>query len=326
MKMSKFSFIAVCLFILIALFTFGAARSDAKDLTFGYVAGIMDPFMIKIQDGARDKAKELGGVEIISQIPGTWSVDVQAPMWRAMAARGVDLVFGCPVDKKALIPVLKDVHQRGIPVFTTDTYIGDGDYTTGPESFVLGAINTDNIAGGEQAGHALAKLIGEQGKVYLQEFHVGVSTSDERSEGFIKAIKQYPKIELVGRNSCDDDQDKAQAQTLATLKAHPDIVGIYGNNIFACVGATSAVKSKGLVGAIKVVGFDVTPEIASMLKKGWMQAAVAQKPYLIGQTAVEWGVKYLRDGATPPKSIKTGTVLFTTENVSNPEMDQWIYK
>jgi len=63
-----------------------------------------------------------------------------------------------------------------------------------------------------------------------------------------------------------------------------------------------------------------------MIRKGWVDATVAQQPYKIGQTAVEWGVKYLREGITPPKSINIGSVLFTKENVDDPEMEKYIYK
>jgi ribose transport system substrate-binding protein len=295
-------------------------------LIFGYVAAVQDPFMVIIRNGAMDKAEELGNVEIISQIPGVWNVDVQSSMWKAMVSRKVNLIFGCPVDKIALIPVLRDVYERGVPVITTDTYIGDGDYTSGPDNFPLAAIQTDNIAAGEQAGHMLAELLDGKGKVYLQEFHVGVSTSDERSLGFVKAIEQYPEIKLIARNSCDDDQDLAQTQTSAIIKAHPDIAGIFGNNLFASVGAATAIKNAALSGAVKIVGFDAPPEIIEMIKKGWMDAAVAQQPYKIGQAAVEWGVKYLREGIIPPKSIHIGSVLFTTKNVNDPEMEKYIYK
>jgi ribose transport system substrate-binding protein len=329
MKRFVFCIVVLLSFLLIGvlpLFAEGQKDVEPEELTFGYVAGVQDPFMVLIQKGAEDKAKEFGGIEIISQIPGVWSVDAQSPMWKAMAAREVDLVFGCPVDKEALIPVLKDVYERGVPIITTDTYIGDGDYTSGSDSFVLSAIHTNNIAAGEQAGHALAKFIGEKGKVYLQEFHVGVSTSDERSQGFLNAIKQYPNIELVAQNSCDDDQDLAQTQTSAILKAHPDIVGVFGNNLFACLGAAIAVHNAGLSGAVKVVGFDVTPEVADMIRKGWMDAAVTQQPYKIGAAACEWGARYLLEGEDPPKEINVESVLFTTENVNDPEMDKYVYK
>jgi ribose transport system substrate-binding protein len=337
--LNRYRFIPVVITILVSIFTADSPGGECKDeiannrtnfssgkLTFGYVAAVQDPFMVLIQNGAMDKAIELGNIEIISQIPGVWNVDVQSSMWKAMAARKLDLVFGCPVDKEALIPVLRDVYERGVPVITTDTYIGDGDYTSGPDNFPLTAIQTDNIAAGERAGHTLAELLGSQGKVYLQEFHVGVSTSDERSLGFIKAIGQYPEMELISRNSCDDDQDLAQTQTSAILKTHRDLAGVFGNNHFACVGAATAIQNAGLSGAIKVVGFDAAPEIIEMIQKGWMDATVAQQPFKIGQTAVEWGVKYLREGVIPPKSINIGSVLFTKENVDDPKMEKYIYK
>jgi ribose transport system substrate-binding protein len=277
---NRYGFISFLIVTIASIFTSvhaaGEQESDPKTsttninsekLTFGYVAAVQDPFMVIIQNGAMDKAKELGNIEIISQIPGVWNVDVQSSMWKAMAARKVDLVFGCPVDKIALIPVLRDVFERGVPVITTDTYIGDGDYTSGPDNFPLTAIQTDNIAAGEQAGHALAKLLQGRGTVYLQEFHVGVSTSDERALGFINAIKQYPQMELIARNSCDDDQDKAQTQTLAVLKAHPDLAGVFGNNLFASLGAATAIKNANLSGAVKMVGFDAPPEIIEMIKR-----------------------------------------------------------
>jgi ribose transport system substrate-binding protein len=308
------------------LLIFSAHLTAGEKLTIGYVAAVQDPFMVLIYNGAADKAKELGNIEIISQIPGVWNVDIQSSMWKAMAARKVDLVFGCPVDKIALLPVLKDIYERGIPIITTDTYIGDGDYSSGPDNFPLTAIQTDNIAAGELAGHKLAELLAGKGKVYLQEFHVGVSTSDERALGFIKAIKKYPQLQLIGRNSCDDDQDLAQTQTLAVLKAHPDLAGVFGNNLFSSVGAATAVKNANLSGAVKVVGFDAPPEIIEMIKKGWMQATVAQQPYKIGQMAVEWAVKYLRENIVPPKKIAIDAVLLTGENILAPETQKYIYK
>jgi ribose transport system substrate-binding protein len=131
---------------------------------------------------------------------------------------------------------------------------------------------------------------------------------------------------LIARNSCDDDQDLAQTQTNGVLKAHPDVAGVFGNNLFASVGAATAIHNTGLSGAVKIVGFDAPPEIIEMIRKGWMNAAVAQQPYKIGQAAVEWGVKYLREGIVPPKSIHIESVLFTGENVDDPAMERFIYK
>ena len=75
-----------------------------------------------------------------------------------------------------------------------------------------------------------------------------------------------------------------------------------------------------------MVGFDAPPEVIEMIRKSWMNATVAQQPYKIGQTAVEWGVKYLRDAVIPPKSINIGSILITKKNINDPEIEKYIYK
>lgn len=330
--MHRFSLLLVAMMVLLAGFGFASGEQEAgtsaegESLTFGYVAGVQDPFQVLIQKGAEEKAKEYDNVEVVAQIPGDWSVDIQAPMWRAMATRGVDAVFGVPVDREALIPVLRDVHERGTPVMTVDTFIGDGDYTSGPESFVLSGIATDNIAAGEMAGHKMAELIGEEGKVFVSEFQVGVSTSDQRTEGFRQAIAEYPDIEIVGSASADNDPDVANTQVTAALRSHDDLAGVYGNNLFACMGAARAVDSAGLNEAIAMVGFDVDPEIADMIRSGMMDAAVSQRPFDIGQRAVEVAYNAVVEGEDVPKDIKLDAVLFTPENIDDEDMQVHIYQ
>jgi ribose transport system substrate-binding protein len=75
-----------------------------------------------------------------------------------------------------------------------------------------------------------------------------------------------------------------------------------------------------------MIGFDAPPEIIDMIKKGWIDATVAQQPYKIGQTAVELGFKFLKEGILPPKSINIEAILLSKENINNPEMEKYIYK
>ena len=92
------------------------------------------------------------------------------------------------------------------------------------------------------------------------------------------------------------------------------------------MGAATAIHNAGLSGAVKMVGFDAPPQVIEMIRKGWMDATVAQQPYKIGQTAVDWGVKYLRDDIIPSKSINIGSVLITKKNVDDPKIEKYIYK
>jgi ribose transport system substrate-binding protein len=68
------------------------------------------------------------------------------------------------------------------------------DTTLDDTSKVVTAIATDNAAGGAAAADALAKLIGEKGKVLVIAFQAGASTSAQRQKGFENEIKKYPNI------------------------------------------------------------------------------------------------------------------------------------
>jgi ribose transport system substrate-binding protein len=300
-----------------------------KTYTFAYMSGILDPFMQMIEKGARAKAKELGVSFITAEYPKAWGPEHQVPILEAMAAKGgFDFLLVVPTSQQALIAPLKKISDKGIPMVTCDTYLGDGDYKKASNySFPLAYIGTDNEAGGFEVGKKLAEMIGKSGKVYINSTNPDVSSVTGRRDGFLRAMKDYPNIKVVGVDYNLDNQDKAQAQTAAVLQANPDIKGVFGTNLFSAQGAYRAVVNAGLTGVVKVASWDAGLDQIAALKAGQIDFTLAQKPYEIGQLAVEWGYKYLTQKAQiPNKMLRPGFFIFTKENVDSPEAQQYIYK
>jgi ribose transport system substrate-binding protein len=281
-----------------------------------------------IEKGARAKAKELGVNLIVSEYPKSWGPEVQVPILEAMMARGgIDLLMVVPTSVDALIAPLKKIYDSGVDIITCDTYLGDGDYSKQSNySFPLAYIGTDNELGGRKVGEHLAEMLGKEGRVYVNTTNPDVSSVMGRVKGFTEAIAQYPNMEVVGVDYNLDVQQKAQEQTLAMLQANPDVVGIFGTNLFSAQGAYQAVVNAGLTGAVKIASWDATPDLINALKEGKVDLVLAQKPAEIGQLAVEWGFKYLTQKAKVPKKVIPGFEFFTRENVNDPNMDQFIYK
>ncbi len=100
-------------------------------------------------------------------------------------------------------------------------------------------------------------------------------------------------MQLVGMDYCMDNQQKAMEQTTAALQKNPDIVGIFGVNVFSAQGAAQAVKNAGLAGAVKVASWDATQTLIDALKAGDIDLVLAQKPAEIGSLAVDAAYKYL---------------------------------
>jgi ribose transport system substrate-binding protein len=322
----------IVLFLVLTVTMVGFAKGGAEDkpeeLTFAYMSGIADPFMFMIEKGAQAKADELGVKLMTAEYPKAWGPDVQVPILEAMAARGgFDFLIVVPTSTEALIIPLKKIHDKGIPMITTDTYLGDGDYSKPSNySFPLAYIGTDNELGGYEVGKRLADMIGKSGKVYINTTNPDVSSVNGRRDGFLRAMKEFPNIEVVGIDYNLDVQETAQLQTAAVLQANPDLKGIFGTNLFSAQGAYRAVVNAGLTGAVKVASWDAGMDQINALKEGQIDFTLAQKPYEIGYLAVEWGYKYLTEDAEVPKKVIPGFFFFTQDNVDDPDAQQYIYK
>ena len=302
-----------------------AAPAGGEKMKFGFLAGVQDPFYFTMQRGAEQAAADLG-IELVTQIPEKWNTTVQTPMLDAMVARGdLSFLFLAPTDKEAMVAPMQKAVDAGLPLLTVDTFVGDGDYTSGPVTFPVSLISSNNVEGGQIACKALAEAIGGQGKVYIQNTVKGVSTTDQREEGCKEALKDYPNVTLVGVDFNDDDPSKAQAQVEAKLQAEPDLAGIFGTNVFSAQGAGQVVANKGLSGKVKVVAFDATEQAIEMLKGGTVDLVIAQKPSDMGYMAVVMGNAYLNGVTSVPAFIPTGYAIITRDNVDDPNIAKFIY-
>jgi len=318
----------IILLLICLVLSFTAMTGVAKPLKFAFMPGIADPFYFTMEKGAKAKAAELGVELIVGEYPKAWGPEYQVPILKALVARGdIDLLFTAPTSTEALIPVLKEIYDSGIPIITVDTYIGDGDYTKPSNySFPLSYIGTDNFLGGEVVAGQLALLLGGKGKVFLENTNPDTSSVINRELGFRAGLKIFPDMELVGVEYCLDVQETAVTQVGAALQKNPDLAGVFGVNVFSAQGAYQAVVSAGLVGAVKIASWDATETLIEALKRKELNFILAQMPGEIGALAVEWGFKHLTEGAEIPKKVIPGFFVFTQENVNDPEAQKYIYK
>ena len=304
-----------------------AVQREKETLTFAFVPGITDPFYYTMERGILEKTQELGINLLIAEYPKTWGAEAQIPVLESIVLQGdIDLILIAPASVDALITPLKKLHEQGIQIITVDTFIGDGDYSKESEfSFPLSYIGTDNELGGKKIAEHLAKLLGEKGKVYVSTTDTDTSSVVGRVNGFTEGIAEFPNMELVRIDYNGDVQETARIQTLAALQQHPDIVGVFGVNVFSAQGAYRAIVDAGLTGAVKIATWDATKDLINALKEGQVDLVLAQKPAEMGTLAVEWGYKFFTEQAQVPKKVIPGFEFFTRENVDNPDMQQFMY-
>ena len=312
--------------ILTAAMAAGPAAAQDKKLTIALIPGLTtDAFYITMRKGAEHAANALG-VDFIFQGAPEFNATLQVPVLNAVIARQPDAILIAPTDKQQLIAPLRVAVEQGITVITVDTFIDDGMYQdgSGPGDFPLTYVASDNVLGGVMAGRALAAAIGGAGKVYVSNVKPGISTTDQREEGFIMAMEAFPDIEVLETQFNDDDANKAAAQLQAVLARNPDLAGVFGANLFSAVGTADGVKAVGKSGEIKVVAFDTPTRIVDDIKSGLIDMAIAQHPAEIGYYGVVTAYAALT-GQSVPVAIGTGFTVMDSSNIDDPETLKFVY-
>ena len=229
-----------------------APAQAQEEYTIALIPGLTtDAFYITMHRGAQAAADALG-VDLVFQGAPEFNPTVQVPVLDAVIARGPDAILIAPTDVTQLIEPLRAAHEAGIPVITVDTFIDDGMYQDGfgDGDFPIAYIASDNILGGMMAARALAESIEYEGAVYVSNVTPGISTTDQREEGFRLAMEEFPDIEVLETQFNDNDANTAASQLQAVLARNPDLRGVFGANLFSAVGAANGVTQAGRSGEI----------------------------------------------------------------------------
>ncbi len=305
----------------------GGAQAQTKKYTIALIPGLTtDAFYITMRKGAEAAAKAVGA-DLVFQGAPDFNPVTQVPVLDAVIARKPDAILIAPTDKVQLVQPLKKAADAGIPVITVDTFIGTGNYQTGSgeADFPLSYIASDNVLGGKMAARALAKAIGDKGKVYVSNVKPGVSTTDQREEGFKEEMKAHPGIQVLQTQFNDDDANKAASQLQSVIARNPDLAGVFGANLFSALGAANGVQQAGQGGKVKVVAFDAPTSIVANIKSGLIDVAIAQHPAEIGYYGVITAFAHLT-GQSVPVEVGTGFTVMDKSNIDKPEIARFVYQ
>jgi ribose transport system substrate-binding protein len=283
------------------------------------IAGIAsDAFYITMNHGAQAEAAKEGATVQYSGSPAAFSPSTQLPFLNAAIAQKPDLILIAPTDKVALQAPIARAVAAHIPVILVDTTLGD-------PSIAVTTISSDNVAGGAKVADALSNAIGKKGDVAVVSVAPGVSTTDERVEGFNKELAKTPDVKSLGVTFTGDNPTRANSVTKGLVAAHPNLAGVFATNVVTGGGVTAAARESGLSGKLKLVEFDAEPTQIEAVKAGTITALVAQDPYHIGELGVRYGIQYLKGKHDFEKHYGTGEAIITKDNVDSPAVKNYLY-
>lgn len=287
-----------------ALFAMAGSANAAYVLAMkGPGAG--NPFWAAVEQGAKDKAAELGVEVVVVAPPAESDVQAQITQVEDLIAQGIDGLAIAPTDPNALAPVVDAAKAAGIPVVFVDTRgINEG----------VTFIGTNNEVGAALAADFMCKNLPAGSDVAILQGLISQSTGQARAEGSKKGLTDCG-LKVVAEQTAEWDRAKGLAVTENILAGNPNIKGIFGSNDNMALGAVEALKSAAKLADVMVVGFDANPDAAASILAGEMTASVAQAPANMGGFGIQALVD-LKAGKTLEPWIDTGTVLVTKENAA----------
>ena len=270
-----------------------------------------------VEAGARKAGQEFGA-EILWKGPLKESDRAQQiAIVEQFVSEGVKGIVLAPLDDTALRRPVEAANAKGIPVVIIDS----GLKGEAGKDFVS-YVGTNNRLGGKMAGEELVRLLGGKGKVFLLRYQEGSASTIEREEGFLEELKKSPDIHLLTENRYGGaTASEAQTTAVNMLDLIREADGIFCSNESLTFGMLLALRQNNLVGKAKFVGFDASAPLVEALKKGELQAIVAQNPTKMGYEAVKTIITHLR-GEKVPMSVDSGAALITQENLSTPEIQE----
>lgn len=269
-----------------------------------------------IAAGAKAEAENLG-VDLTWTGPSTYEVGPQVENLDGVLASKPEFAIISPVDATALIAPIRQFDEAGIPVLTVDSDVED-------KSVRLGNITSDNRKGGELAAETLIEA-GAKEVAYAGP-PKGISTTDERIEGFEAVLKKHPDVKYVGAQYGADESTAATGVISPILSRYPNLEGLFVGDEEYATGASSVLAGNGGNSNLKVVAFDGSPEEVEGVKSGTLYALVVQQAYSEGALAVKYAYEYLAEGKKPPAITHPPFTIATKENIDSPSVTKYLYR
>lgn len=282
--------------------------------------GTTHDFWKTVHAGAIKAQRELGGVEVTFRGPEREDDrEQQVSLVQSLVGSKYDAIVLAPLDDTALVAPVRAAAAAGVPVVVIDSALR----ADAGKDFVS-FVSTDNRKGGSLAADEMARLLPAGGSVLLLRYAEGSASTGEREDGFVERATALKLSVIDPKRYAGVTRATAQEVAENLLAANPKIDGVYCPNESTTFGMLLAIRSRGLVGKVKFVGFDASEGLVQALDGSEIDALVVQNPMRMGYLGVTSAVRHLR-GEIVDHRLDTGVTVVTRANKELPEVRELLH-
>jgi ribose transport system substrate-binding protein len=288
-----------------------AHAKDAKDISVAVIPKVAVPFFDDCNKGAQGAADK-AGVKYQWVVPQNTQGSTQVQIIEDLISRHVDGIAISVNEPKSVESVMKRAEKSGVKVLTYDS--------DSPNSGRSMYIGTNNQQAGATMADTMGKALNGKGEVAIVTGQLGAVNLNERIAGIKQGLAKYPGIKIVETQGTDDDLARGVSVVETTLRAHPNLSGIFGVSQVGGPAVAKVLNTKefgAMKGKLEVLAFDDLPDTLKGLKEGYIQGIMVQRPVTMGSLAVQHLVAQIQGTESQSKDIDTGVTVVTKDNMGS---------
>lgn len=269
------------------------------------------PFFINMVKQIQDEAGKLGDIEI-TVFDGQNQTGKQSEGLEKVIDQKFDGLLISPLNADTMVPAIQDVVDTRIPVITIDRNVNSVQ--------TLAHVGADNVKGGELQAQLIMTLFPNGATIFNIQGTPGATPAIERNRGLHNILDGKSPYKIIFEKTGNFRQADGKSVVEAALASGtpPDVINCANDDM--ALGAIDALKSKGLIGKVAVIGYDALPEALLAVKNGEMAGTVEQFPGGQSRRALQLLVEYLRNAKTPSQHDNyLPPQMITKENLTAAE-------
>jgi ribose transport system substrate-binding protein len=258
----------------------------------------VDSYQTTYEQAFIDYAAELGVDTVVLDAGGDEAR--QIAQMQDLIQQDVDAIIIWPTNGQAVVPVVRQADQAGIPVVVTNSNIAEQGF-----DFIESFSGPDNITQGARSAEIMCdrlteRGLAETGQIVEIQGQPGYTTAIERSDGFQdRFVEVCPDVELLESQPGDWNREKSQRVMENFLVKYDTIHGVYSGDDNMGVGALNAAKDAGRVEGITFVGATNFAVGYEAMERGEYWGSIYQSPVDDARNALDTALAILNGEEVP---------------------------
>ncbi len=284
-----------------------------------YRIGVLEPNMsiphfVAQAYGFVDEAEKLGVKVLLFDAGEHKNIAKQVSQMEDLIANKVDAICLVPGTSVTAMAQIDQAIAAGIPVINVNIMSDN--------QRAIGRIRSDDYEMGRLQGEFIVKALKGTGNVVMMSGVSGNGAFINRAKGFQDYAAKHPGIKILSEQWTPNATDRGLKLMEDWSQTFPKIDAVFTGADRLAIGAAQALLAQGKKpGQVVITTVDYNDDTERFVRNGWITAAMAQTPVLMGRWGMRAALLAIEKKPIPaPEKLMTPTSVMTKDNADQVDI------